>query len=113
MAATLFNGDSAWPISATGSSNATSDCGSACDVPVRDIEELLQQGVSIRTDAPGCRIFPAAAYQATVAASNTGPSTQTRFMAGPSGVLILTVQPAQPPTAQAMYSSSDTWQGSS
>jgi len=23
-----------------------------------------------------------------------------------------TVQPAQPPTAQAMYSSSDTWQGS-
>ena len=29
-------------------------------------------------------------------------TTQTRFMAGPSGVLILTVQPAQPPTAQAM-----------
>ena len=34
-------------------------------------------------------------------------------MAGPSGVLTFTVQPAQPPTAQAMNSSSDTWQGTS
>ena len=51
-------------------------------------------------------------YQATVAASNTGPSTQTRFIAVPSGVLILTAHPAQPPTAQAMNSSRETWQGS-
>ncbi len=48
----------------------------------------------------------------TVLASNTGPSTQTRFIAGPVGVATSTVQPAQPPTAQAMNSSSDTWQGS-
>ena len=39
----------------------------------------------------------------TVAASNTGPSTQTRFIAGPSGVWTRTVQPAQPPTPQAMF----------
>src|SRR5580698_9422266 len=45
----------------------------------------------------------------TAAPSNTGPSTHTRFMAGPSGVFTSTVQPAQPPTAQAMNSSSDTW----
>src|SRR5215469_13635077 len=32
-------------------------------------------------------------------------------MAGPSGVRTSTVQPAQPPTAHAMNSSSDTWQG--
>jgi|GEM_PF-5077744 len=49
----------------------------------------------------------------TVAASKTGPSTQTRFIAGPSGVSTSTVQPAQPPTPQAMYSSSETWQGRS
>lgn len=49
----------------------------------------------------------------TVLASNTGPSTHTRFIAGPSGVLTSTVQPAQPPTAQAMNSSSETWQGRS
>jgi len=47
-------------------------------------------------------------YQTTVDASKTGPSTQTRFMASPSGVSIFTAQPAQPPTAQAMNSSSDT-----
>jgi len=47
----------------------------------------------------------------TVAASKTGPSTQTRFIAGPSGVWTRTVQPAQPPTAHAMFSSSETWQG--
>ena len=44
-------------------------------------------------------------------ASNTGPSTQTRFIAGPAGVCTATAQPAQPPTAQAMNSSSATWQG--
>jgi len=32
-------------------------------------------------------------------------------IAGPSGVCTHTVQPAQPPTAQAMNSSTDTWQG--
>ena len=47
----------------------------------------------------------------TARESNTGPSTHTRFIAGPSGVFTLTVQPAQPPTAQAMNSSRDTWQG--
>src|SRR5688500_11662893 len=47
----------------------------------------------------------------TARESNTGPSTHTRFIAGPSGVATFTVQPAQPPTAQAMNSSSDTWQG--
>ena len=47
----------------------------------------------------------------TVLASKTGPSTHTRFIAGPSGVSTRTAQPAQPPTAQAMYSSSETWQG--
>src|SRR6185295_10628335 len=46
----------------------------------------------------------------TALASNTGPSTHTRFIAGPSGVITFTVHPAQPPTAQAMNSSSDTWQ---
>jgi SAM-dependent methyltransferase len=49
-----------------------------------------------------------AAVQSTTAASNTGPSTQTRFMAGPASVFTRTAHPAQPPTAQAMYSSSDT-----
>src|SRR5688572_33010079 len=56
---------------------------------------------------PGCR------YANTARESNTGPSTHTRFIAGPSGVVTFTVQPAQPPTAQAMNSSSDTWQGTS
>src|SRR6478736_348612 len=46
----------------------------------------------------------------TARESNTGPSTQTRFIAGPSGVFTRTVQPAQPPTAQAMNSSRETWQ---
>ena len=49
--------------------------------------------------------------QTTVDASKTGPSTQTRFIAEPTGVDTSTVQPAQPPTAQAMNSSSDTWHG--
>ena len=48
----------------------------------------------------------------TLEASNTGPSTQTRFMVGPSSVCISIAQPAHPPTAQAMYSSMDIWQGS-
>ena len=52
-------------------------------------------------------------YQTTVAASKTGPSTQTRFIAGHPASRSSTAQPAQPPTAQAMNSSSDTWQGSS
>ena len=43
----------------------------------------------------------------TVLASNTGPSTHTRFIAEPFTVSILTVHPAQPPTAQAIYSSSE------
>ena len=43
----------------------------------------------------------------TLAASKTGPSTQTRFIARPSGVSTITVQPAQPPTAQAMNSQRD------
>ena len=43
----------------------------------------------------------------TLAASNTGPSTHTRFIARPAGVSMPTTQPAQPPTAQAMYSSSE------
>ncbi len=47
----------------------------------------------------------------TALASKTGPSTHTRFIAGPSAVSTRTAQPAQPPTAQAMYSSSETWQG--
>src|SRR6478736_9837991 len=47
----------------------------------------------------------------TARESNTGPSTHTRFIAGPSAVITFTVQPAQPPTAHAMNSSSDTWQG--
>ena len=47
----------------------------------------------------------------TEAASNTGPSTHTRFMAGPSSVMVSIVHPAQPPTAQAIYSSMDIWQG--
>src|ERR1700682_4866377 len=47
----------------------------------------------------------------TASASNTGPSTQTRFIAGPAGVRTGTVQPAQPPTAQAMNSSSATCAG--
>ena len=44
----------------------------------------------------------------TACAAKTGPSTQTRFIAGPSLVCTRTAQPAQPPTAQAMNSSSDT-----
>ncbi len=32
-------------------------------------------------------------------------------MAGPCGESMRTAQPAQPPTAQAMYSSRHTWQG--
>jgi twitching motility protein PilU len=44
----------------------------------------------------------------TLYASNTGPSTHTRFIAGPSSVCTSTVQPAQPPTAHAMNSSSET-----
>ena len=47
-----------------------------------------------------------------LAASKTGPSTQTRCMVGPLAVCTSTAQPAQPPTAQAMYSSSEIWQGS-
>jgi len=46
--------------------------------------------------------------RATAAAS---PSL--RFIAGPDSVRTSTVQPAQPPTAQAMNSSSDTWHGTS
>ena len=34
-----------------------------------------------------------------------------RFIAAPEVLCTSTAQPAQPPTAQAMYSSSDTWQG--
>ena len=48
----------------------------------------------------------------TDSASNTGPSTHTRFIAGPCLVWTSTTQPAHPPTAQAMNSSRDTWQGS-
>lgn len=47
----------------------------------------------------------------TIEASNTGPSTHTRFIAGPPGRFTRTVQPAQPPTAQAMYSSSESCAG--
>jgi hypothetical protein len=43
----------------------------------------------------------------TFSASKIGPSTHTLFITLPSGVLISTAQPAQPPTAQAMCSSSD------
>ena len=53
----------------------------------------------------------AGAQNSTTAASNTGPSTHTRFIAGPVGRFTRTVQPAQPPTAQAMYSSSDSCAG--
>ncbi len=49
----------------------------------------------------------------TAFASNTGPSTHTRFIAGPLGVVTRTAQPAQPPTAHAMNSSSETWHGMS
>jgi hypothetical protein len=54
---------------------------------------------------------PHAAGGNTAFASNTGPSTHTRFIASPLSVITGTAQPAQPPTAQAMNSSSDTWQG--
>nr|ADI20983.1 hypothetical protein [uncultured gamma proteobacterium EB080_L93H08] len=43
-------------------------------------------------------------------ASNTGPSTHTLFIASPSGVCTFTVQPAQPPIAQAINSSRDSLQ---
>ena len=56
--------------------------------------------------APGARskLRRSVAYENTAFESNTGPSTHTRFIAGPSGVVTFTVQPAQPPTAQAMNS---------
>nr|VFK65827.1 MAG: hypothetical protein BECKUNK1418G_GA0071005_10719 [Candidatus Kentron sp. UNK]VFK71570.1 MAG: hypothetical protein BECKUNK1418H_GA0071006_10729 [Candidatus Kentron sp. UNK] len=44
----------------------------------------------------------------TSRASNTGPSTHIRFMAGPFPVVTGTTQPAQAPTPQAMNSSKQT-----
>src|SRR5262245_41115732 len=47
----------------------------------------------------------------TAFASNTGPSTHTRFIASPWSVLTGTAHQAQAPAAQAMDSSREPWQG--
>lgn len=76
-------------------------------------QALRQKRMGVRRYARAIALAIDAYLGNTLAASNTGPSTHTLFMAGPRAVWTSTVQPAQPPTAQAMYSSNETWQGSS
>ena len=87
-------------------------CLLAAALPVVAVADEYRTTMMTWISQRGSRARPAPAQPNvnTTRESNTGPSTHTRFIAGPSGVFTFTVQPAQPPTAQAMNSSRETWQ---